>query len=125
MNGILQLFLLPEQGKIFLGGLDNATTKETLLQYCQEWGEVTDHVLMEGRGFGFVTYADPANATQFLEVRCVSGVIRQCCCGKGLSGLICLKWCVEAVHIRYRFDAGFFFCPTLLRAISWQAVVTL
>lgn len=66
------------QGKIFLGGLDNSTTKETLLQYCQEWGEVTDHVLMEGRGFGFVTYADPANATQFLEVIRTSYCLIEC-----------------------------------------------
>ena len=25
------------EGKLFLGGLDNATTKETLLEYCQQW----------------------------------------------------------------------------------------
>lgn len=31
-------------------------------------GEVSDYVLMEGRGFGFVTYKDPQNAQQFLEV---------------------------------------------------------
>ena len=31
-------------------------------------GEVSDYVLMEGRGFGFVTYGDPQNAQQFLEV---------------------------------------------------------
>ena len=31
-------------------------------------GEVSDYVLMEQRGFGFVTYADPAHAQAFLEV---------------------------------------------------------
>lgn len=31
-------------------------------------GEVSDYVLMEGRGFGFVTFKDPQNAQQFLEV---------------------------------------------------------
>jgi hypothetical protein len=25
------------EGKLFLGGLDNATTKETLLDYCSQW----------------------------------------------------------------------------------------
>ena len=25
------------QGKLFLGGLDNATTKDTLLNYCRQW----------------------------------------------------------------------------------------
>ena len=31
-------------------------------------GELSDHVLMEGRGFGFVTFTDPASAQSFLEV---------------------------------------------------------
>lgn len=31
-------------------------------------GDVSDYVLMEGRGFGFVTFADPAHAQSFLEV---------------------------------------------------------
>ena len=39
------------------------------LMHCR--GEVSDYVLMEGRGFGFVTYRDPQHAQQFLEVaRC-------------------------------------------------------
>ncbi|EIE22873.1 hypothetical protein COCSUDRAFT_66433 [Coccomyxa subellipsoidea C-169] len=57
------------EGKLFLGGLDNATSKEALLEYCGQWGEVSDYVLMEGRGFGFVTFKDPQNAQQFLEQR--------------------------------------------------------
>ena len=32
-------------------------------------GEMTDIVLMEGRGFGFVTFRDQLNAHKFLEVR--------------------------------------------------------
>ena len=31
-------------------------------------GELADYVLMEGRGFGFVTFSDPASAQTFLEV---------------------------------------------------------
>lgn len=31
-------------------------------------GEVSDYVMMEGRGFGFVTYKDPTSAQRFLEV---------------------------------------------------------
>lgn len=31
-------------------------------------GDVSDYVLMEGRGFGFVTFEDPAHAQSFLEV---------------------------------------------------------
>lgn len=30
-------------------------------------GDISDYVLMEGRGFGFVTYVDPASAQAFLE----------------------------------------------------------
>ncbi|CAL5229182.1 g12460 [Coccomyxa viridis] len=55
------------EGKLFLGGLDNATTKESLYEYCTQWGEVSDYVMMEGRGFGFVTYKDPTSAQRFLE----------------------------------------------------------
>jgi hypothetical protein len=44
---------------------------------------VTDHVLMEGRGFGFVTYADPAHAQQFLEVRArAQRPLRSCLSGE-------------------------------------------
>lgn len=32
------------QGKLFLGGLDNATTKDTLLNYCRQW--------YVGKGYG-------------------------------------------------------------------------
>ncbi|KAK9823203.1 hypothetical protein WJX72_001083 [[Myrmecia] bisecta] len=61
---------VPTEGKLFLGGLDvNQTTKESLLEYCSQWGEVADYVLMEGRGFGFVTFKDPASAQTFLEQR--------------------------------------------------------
>jgi hypothetical protein len=58
---------------------------------CSFRGEVTDYVLMEGRGFGFVTYKDPANAQQFLEVcddrsQCNLLVPFFCyCCSDGLS----------------------------------------
>lgn len=60
------------QGKLFLGGLDSSTTKETLLRYCSKWcagGEITDAVVMDGRGFGFITFLDPKKAQQFLEQR--------------------------------------------------------
>lgn len=60
------------QGKLFLGGLDSSTTKETLLRYCMKWcdgGEITDAVVMDGRGFGFITFLDPKKAQQFLEQR--------------------------------------------------------
>ena len=39
----------------------------TLVHLCLR-GDVSDYVLMEGRGFGFVTFADPTHAQSFLEV---------------------------------------------------------
>lgn len=56
-----------EQGKLFVGGLSWDTTQETLLRYFSRFGEVIDCVVMKNtesmrsRGFGFVTFADPAN----------------------------------------------------------------
>ncbi|MEW5303456.1 MAG: hypothetical protein WDW36_006144 [Sanguina aurantia] len=58
-----------KEGKIFMGGLDNNSTKDSLIMYCQQWGEICDAVVMEGRGFGFATFTDGANAATFLETR--------------------------------------------------------
>ncbi len=44
---------------------------------------MSDYVLMEGRGFGFVTYKDPANAQQFLEVRRSPVMTSEQSCGCG------------------------------------------
>lgn len=54
-------------GKIFVGGLSTETTKESLQEYFSEFGEVTDCIVMRdnttkrSRGFGFVTFQDPAS----------------------------------------------------------------
>ncbi|XP_017084365.2 RNA-binding protein 1 [Drosophila eugracilis] len=51
--------------KIFVGGLSNQTTVESLREFFQKFGEVTDAVVLRdlvtgwSRGFGFVTYVDP------------------------------------------------------------------
>jgi len=52
-------------GKYFVGGVDrNLTTSDSLRRYFELFGELTDAVVMmkEGRsrGFGFVTFANPA-----------------------------------------------------------------
>ncbi|EDO33402.1 predicted protein, partial [Nematostella vectensis] len=58
--------------KIFVGGLATSTTKEGLHQYFENFGEVTDCVLMtdpttkRSRGFGFVTFRDPATIESVL-----------------------------------------------------------
>lgn len=54
------------EGKLFIGGLNWKTTKETLIRYFGAFGEVTDASLFmdkrtgEPRGFGFVKMRDPA-----------------------------------------------------------------
>jgi len=55
-----------ERGKIFVGGLSWDTTHASMLKYFSRYGEVIDCVVMKNpvtgksRGFGFVTYKDPA-----------------------------------------------------------------
>ncbi|CAB4056074.1 MSI [Lepeophtheirus salmonis] len=67
-----------EQGKLFVGGLSWDTTQETLLRYFGGFGEVIDCVVMKNaesgrsRGFGFVTFSDPAN----IDAHVIQGVCR-------------------------------------------------
>ena len=50
--------------KVFIGGLNINTTKESLTSYFEQFGEIVDAVVMRdpttkrSRGFGFVTYGD-------------------------------------------------------------------
>ncbi|KAJ7011976.1 uncharacterized protein [Populus alba] len=60
-------------GKLFVGGVSWETTEETFTNYFSKYGEVMDSVIMTDRhsgrprGFGFVTFADPAVADRVLE----------------------------------------------------------
>jgi RNA recognition motif-containing protein len=53
-------------GKVFIGGLSWQTTVEGLRYYFEKFGELSDVALMNDkrtgmpRGFGFVTFKDPA-----------------------------------------------------------------
>lgn len=51
-------------GKYFIGGLARETTSDSLKAYFELFGELSDAVVMSkdgrSRGFGFVTYANPA-----------------------------------------------------------------
>jgi len=53
-------------GKLFVGGLDPRTSQDTLVDYCAAWGALSDSVIMPGRGFGFITFADNEAAEKFL-----------------------------------------------------------
>ena len=51
--------------KVFIGGLNLNTTKDSLKSFFEQYGEIVDAVVMRdpttkrSRGFGFVTYSDP------------------------------------------------------------------
>lgn len=55
-------------GKIFIGGVSWQTSRETLRLHFEKFGEISDIAIMSDkvtgnpRGFGFVTFADPAVA---------------------------------------------------------------
>ncbi|KAI3766443.1 hypothetical protein L2E82_16501 [Cichorium intybus] len=60
-------------GKLFVGGIAWETSEESFSNYFSNYGELTDSVIMmdkitgRPRGFGFVTFADPADADKVLE----------------------------------------------------------
>ena len=76
-------------------------------------GEVSDYVLMEGRGFGFVTYRDPQNAQQFLEVPCccfcatiIAPVCHLVSPSKQMTASDGLRVCPAATRARHRRQEG-------------------
>jgi RNA recognition motif-containing protein len=48
--------------KLYMGNLNYSVTNEELREKCSEYGEVTDVKIIEGRGFGFVEFAEPEQA---------------------------------------------------------------
>nr|CAD1841409.1 unnamed protein product [Ananas comosus var. bracteatus] len=62
-----------EQGKLFVGGIPSATTEEKLKEHFEKYGEVRevavmrDRITKNGRGFGFVQFADPGAAERVLD----------------------------------------------------------
>ncbi|XP_056610276.1 heterogeneous nuclear ribonucleoprotein A3 isoform X1 [Triplophysa dalaica] len=66
----------PEQlRKLFIGGLSFETTEESLLAHFEQWGKLTDCVVMRdpgskrSRGFGFVTYSCGVEVDAAMEAR--------------------------------------------------------
>jgi len=63
------------QNKLFVGGLSWGTDSAGLREAFEEYGEVTDAAVVtdrdtgRSRGFGFVTFADPADATAAMEAK--------------------------------------------------------
>ncbi|MBT6843108.1 MAG: RNA-binding protein [Candidatus Melainabacteria bacterium] len=50
--------------KLFMGNLDYSVTSEELKAFLSEKWEVTECRVIEGKGFGFVTFASADAATQ-------------------------------------------------------------
>lgn len=61
-----------DPGKMFIGGLNWQTTPESLREYFNKFGEIAECMVMRdpvtkrSRGFGFVTYRDPASVDKVL-----------------------------------------------------------
>ena len=62
-----------ENGKLFLGGVSQETSEETLIDYFGKHGEIKeceilrDRATGKGRGFGFVTFTDQSVADEVLK----------------------------------------------------------
>jgi RNA recognition motif-containing protein len=48
--------------KLYVGNLDYATTDAELKDFFSAIGEVTEVIVIEGKGFGFVTMSSPEEA---------------------------------------------------------------
>lgn len=59
-------------GKIFVGGLSQATNQDSLLAAMQPYGEISEVMVMfdkiteKSRGFGFVTFVDPNSVSHLM-----------------------------------------------------------
>lgn len=64
----------PAPGKLFVGGLSWQTSSEKLREYFGMFGNVTDVLIMKdpvtqrSRGFGFITFSEPASVDNVLKV---------------------------------------------------------
>ncbi|XP_076675696.1 RNA-binding protein 6 isoform X2 [Andrena cerasifolii] len=61
-----------DPGKMFIGGLSWQTSPESLREYFTKYGDVTEVMVMKdpttrrSRGFGFITFTDPASVDKVL-----------------------------------------------------------
>jgi len=62
-----------DPGKMFIGGLSGQTTPENLKRYFEQFGPVSECMIMKdaitkrSRGFGFITFADSVSVDKVLE----------------------------------------------------------
>lgn len=71
-DGTLQAEVPNDPGKMFIGGLSWQTSPESLKEYFSKFGEISEVMVMKdpttrrSRGFGFVTFCDPASVDKVL-----------------------------------------------------------
>jgi len=71
-DGALQAEVPNDPGKMFIGGLSWQTSPESLREYFSKYGEIAEVMVMKdpttrrSRGFGFVTFSDPAGVDKVL-----------------------------------------------------------
>lgn len=64
-----------DQGKLFIGGVSWETTEEKLKEHFENYGEVSQTLIMRDkntgrpRGFAFVVFADPSILDRVLQDR--------------------------------------------------------
>ncbi|XP_078454295.1 heterogeneous nuclear ribonucleoprotein A1-like 2 isoform X3 [Lampetra planeri] len=64
-----------QQRKLFIGGLSFETTEDSMRKHFEQWGTLTDCVVMRdphtkrSRGFGFVTYTCPEEVDAAMDAR--------------------------------------------------------
>lgn len=63
-----------DPGKMFIGGLSGQTTPDNLKSYFEKFGAVSECMIMKdaitkrSRGFGFITFSDPASVDKVIEL---------------------------------------------------------
>lgn len=66
--------LYMQKNKLFIGGLPWSVTNDTLRELFSQYGEITEAIIITDRdsgrskGFGFVTFANEADAQKALEM---------------------------------------------------------
>jgi len=55
------------QQRLYIGNVSKSTTEDQLKEHLSQYGEISDCVIMNERGFGFVTFVDSESTSQALR----------------------------------------------------------
>lgn len=110
-----------EQRKLFVGGIPSATTEEKLKEHFEKYGEVRevavmrDRITKNGRGFGFVQFADPGAAERVLDEKEKGNHV---ICGRAVCAILSAVYssssplcvCKERGKVFFSLEKLGFFC---------------